>query len=474
MVLFDGVNRTPVSFFNEKVLCGLGTGLDQTGVLPDEGCERALKALKRFHIICSQHGLRAEQISCIATSAVRDAQNNTAFIETAQSIMGTPLNILSGEEEAILAAHGVMAGDPSFCGWVADLGGGSLELAEVSDGKIQHPASFPFGALRLGQRPVSEITPTLSKAFHGYASLKQLGNLYIVGGAWRALGQIHMRQSRYPLKVLHHYDIATDEAARFCQQMMSADLQELQKMTSLVSPARAQSLPYAAHVLGELIEALCPTSVTFSSHGIREGLIQRMLPAPVQAEDPVTDGIATLERQYQLDPARAREVYEFAQRLLRQTPSPYLHLLEPICRLSNLAWRDHPNYRRGNILHAILYSPIDGLSHKERIFAALALYYRYGGDNLRDAAKLTHVLMPSDVAVAKIVGALLRFVHTLTGRVCGVLDKCTLLVQDDKLIFDLAPEFKELGGEAVDARLQNLANLMGLKAEIRCADARGA
>ncbi|TNE37949.1 MAG: Ppx/GppA family phosphatase [Alphaproteobacteria bacterium] len=467
MVLFDEVKRTPISFFNEKVLCGLGEGLDETGQLPALGSERALNALRRFRIICTYHGLTPEQISCIATSAVRDASNKAAFIDAVEGIMGTRVDLLSGEEEAVLAAHGVLAGDPSFCGWVADLGGGSLELSEVCDGHINCPLSYPFGALRLGQRPMPEISGVLSQAFDDYGSHKHTGRLCVVGGAWRALGQVHMAQTRYPLKVLHHYDISAEEATRFSLQIKSAEPQEMRKLAAQINPARVKSLPYAGHVLSELINALQPISVTFSSHGIREGLVQKRLPARIRAEDPVAGGIATLERQYQLDPVRSREVYVFVRRLLHETPSPYLHLLEPICRLSNLAWRDHPNYRRGNVLHAILFSPIDGLTHKERIFAALALYYRYGGDSLRDATRLGHLLTSGDVDFAKTVGALLRFVHTLTGRVGGVLDKCSLTTQGQKLVFDLAPEFAALRGEAVEIRLQTLARLMGLKPVIQ-------
>src|SRR3546814_1725914 len=59
------------------------------------------------------------------------------------------IRLLSGEEEAEAAGHGVLSAIPEAHGIAVDLGGGSLELAEVSDGKVGRCASFPLGVLRL-------------------------------------------------------------------------------------------------------------------------------------------------------------------------------------------------------------------------------------------------------------------------------------------------------------------------------------
>ena len=48
MVIFDGAARSPAYFFNEKILCGLGSGLAHSGRLHSEGRLRAISAIERF------------------------------------------------------------------------------------------------------------------------------------------------------------------------------------------------------------------------------------------------------------------------------------------------------------------------------------------------------------------------------------------------------------------------------------------
>ena len=71
----------------------------------------------------------------VATAAARDASNGQEFVRRAEAAWGGPIRIFSGEEEARLAAEGVLAGIPDADGLVADLGGGSLDMVTVSDGR---------------------------------------------------------------------------------------------------------------------------------------------------------------------------------------------------------------------------------------------------------------------------------------------------------------------------------------------------
>src|SRR3546814_5301685 len=89
-----------------------------------------------------------QNLQWVATAAVRDATNGGDFIAAAAEA-GLDIRLLSGEEEAEAAGHGVLSAIPDAHGIAVDLGGGSLELAEVSDGRVGRCASFPLGVLRL-------------------------------------------------------------------------------------------------------------------------------------------------------------------------------------------------------------------------------------------------------------------------------------------------------------------------------------
>ncbi|MGZ8307445.1 MAG: Ppx/GppA phosphatase family protein, partial [Allosphingosinicella sp.] len=147
LVVYSGAPRAPSIIFNEKVLAGLGQGLGETGMLGKAPMTRALAALRRFRLLVGQMEVR--DVRVLATAAVRDASNGDAFLGEVRALGFEP-RVISGEEEGRLAGEGVLSGFPQADGLVGDLGGGSLELAEVRGGAVHASLSLPFGVLRIG------------------------------------------------------------------------------------------------------------------------------------------------------------------------------------------------------------------------------------------------------------------------------------------------------------------------------------
>jgi exopolyphosphatase/guanosine-5'-triphosphate,3'-diphosphate pyrophosphatase len=85
----------------------------------------------------------------LATAAARDASNGETFLQQAADACGCAVELLSGAREAELSALGVISGSYQPDGIVGDLGGGSLELVEVSGGETGRSVSLPLGVLRL-------------------------------------------------------------------------------------------------------------------------------------------------------------------------------------------------------------------------------------------------------------------------------------------------------------------------------------
>lgn len=457
LVLFDAVKRSPASFFNEKILCGLGRGLEETGHLNEEGRVRAERSLSRFRLIFDEIGVSRFNLVCFATSAVRDASDGADFIKRAEKILGHKIEIWSGEEEAVFAAKGVISGFPTLEGWVADLGGGSLEIARVQRGTIEDSVSYPFGPLRMEHLSRDEVKKALRGAFKSYAKGQKPGTLCLVGGAWRNMAKIHMGRRNYPLKVLHHYTLAPDEARDFADFFSRQDLEDLIDIRE-VSERRIETIPHAALVLRELIDAVDTNQVVVSAHGVREGLIYDRLSKKERKKDPLREGAKELGRAHTLNFDLGRDIHRFARGFFEDHPLMEDRLLEAICLMCNIAWRDHPNYRRGNILHTVLYSPLDGLTHKERILIALSLYYRYGGERSRSASDVSEIVSSQLIANARIVGAFLRFANALVGQAPDVLGECSLIQTDKQIILRTTKRLKDLMGEVVWMRLETLAS----------------
>ncbi|HEY5965544.1 MAG TPA: Ppx/GppA family phosphatase, partial [Xanthobacteraceae bacterium] len=205
LVVYEGVTRSPTPLFNEKTLAGLGREVATKGLLAADAVEKALAALKRFRALCDT--MQVERLWVLATAACRDARNGKDFIAAAEQICRARIDVISGQREAELTALGVVSGFHKPDGIVGDLGGGSLELVEVHNSRLRPGVTLPLGGLALDDRSGHSVKKAekLVKDALDSAKLLQNGegrNFYAVGGTWRALAQLHMAQTGYPLHVM--------------------------------------------------------------------------------------------------------------------------------------------------------------------------------------------------------------------------------------------------------------------------------
>src|SRR5688572_27538159 len=205
LVVYSGATRAPSIIFNEKVSAGLGRGLIDNGALTEESMAKALQAVRRFRLLTLQ--MRVSRVRAVATAAVREASNGMAFMKEVRAIGFDP-EIISGEEEGRLAGLGVLSAIPDADGIAGDLGGGSLELVELSGGRAVRSVSLPLGVLRLDALLADGMAPfrrTIVKAVKdaGFASAAAGRPFYMVGGSWRNLAHFDMSLSRHPLPITH-------------------------------------------------------------------------------------------------------------------------------------------------------------------------------------------------------------------------------------------------------------------------------
>src|SRR3984885_428963 len=125
LVVYEGDARNPVQIFNEKAVLRLAKGMTGTGRLDPATMDQAETVLCRYAAIVRAMG--ASPFEVLATSAVRDATNGAEFVRRMHELVpDMRITTLSGEQEATLAAEGVLCGIPAADGILADLGGGAL------------------------------------------------------------------------------------------------------------------------------------------------------------------------------------------------------------------------------------------------------------------------------------------------------------------------------------------------------------
>lgn len=475
LVVYEGAVRAPTPIFNEKVLCGLGRSVATTGRLGREARDRALAALARFGAIARILGV--SNLRAIATAAVREAVDGPEFIAGGEKACGVPIEILSGEQEADLAAKGIMMGFVSDDGVAGDLGGGSLELIDIAGVQLNNAITLPLGGLRLIDTTSDKIEKAQAIVDEQIARVAWLARgqgrrFYAVGGTWRALAKLHMEQTGYPLRVMHGYALPTRDVIAFCEGVRRA-----KKVTGLVgadrvSKPRREVLPYGALVMERLLRQLAPSEVVFSVFGIREGLVYDQLAPEERAKDPLLSFCEDYARLRSRSVEHAHELCRWTDALFggdgpSETPEER-RLRHAACLISDIGWRAHPDYRGEQSLNVIAHAALGGIDHPGRIFLALSVYFRHTGqfeDEL--STRLREAVGKRLQRRARIVGAAVRAAHMLSIGMPGVIPHTPVTHEGGRLILSLPPSLAALDGERLRRRFESLAELLDRKAEVR-------
>ncbi len=468
LVAYEGLTRAPTPLFNEKVLCGLGRGVALTGLLPEDGVADALKALRRFRALVNVMGVK--NLKVLATAAARDASNGGEFIAQAEAILGTKIDLLSGKREAKLSAMGVMSGFHDPDGIVGDLGGGSLELIDIHRRRLTNAASVQLGGIAL----LDASGGSLKKA--GKIVRKALGDLtlngrrrsfYAVGGTWRALARLHMRQVGYPLNVMHGYALSAREAIDFCRMAQRVAPETLLAIES-VSSARRPLLALGALVMEHvLIESECE-NVVFSTMGVREGLLYDLLDEADRERDPLISAAWELNLLRSRSPLHGQELGAWTDALMRstgldETPDDR-RLRAAACLVADIGWRAHPDYRGEQSLNIIAHAAFAGVDHPGRAFIALSVFYRHVGLSDDELSPRVREIAPLRLLErARILGAAMRVAYIVSAATPGILPRVPLLCDSGRLVLTLPPDLADLKSDRIANRLKQLARLLGLE-----------
>ena len=469
LVIYESFSRIPAVVHNEKAICAIGRSMVTTGKLNDEGIVLALEALGRFRMIADAHHVDLRE--AVATAAARDAANGQEFVRRAEAIWGGPIRVLSGEEEARLAAEGVLAGIPDADGLVADLGGGSLDMVTVKGGKTGAAITLPFGPLRLMDVAHGSADKARDVVDKGLRSLDALGSLdgrslYAVGGVWRSFARIDMEESGYPLHVLHDYEIPRARALRMCRAVANLSRKSFDKM-KIVSRRRAEALPYGAVVLERLLLATGIKSMVVSAYGLREGLLHEQLPPDERARDPLIAFAEDANRRMSRAPAHAEEMFHWLQPLFPGEKNEELRIRLAVSLFSDIGWRRHPDDRAVGAFNQVLTAPFTGVTHRSRMLIATAIFHRYSGDEdfTRDMA-LRLQLSDDDSEFALRIGLAARFAFALSASAVGELPHYKLRMTPTRVLLEVSRRREMIAGDPVQKRLGALAALLGRKGEI--------
>ncbi|RAI41793.1 exopolyphosphatase [Rhodoplanes roseus] len=468
LVVYEGLTRSPTPIFNEKVLAGLGREVLSTGLLAADAVERAYQSLQRFRMLCETMGVK--RLWVIATAACRDAKNGPEFIRQAETICGAKIDVLSGKREATYSALGVVSGIYKPDGIVGDLGGGSLELVDVRGTRLKGGTTLPLGGLALqdlSARSLKKAEKIVDQALRDVRFLKAgTGrSFYAVGGTWRALTRLHMRQTGYPLHVMQNYVIPARDALEFARLVRRVNADTLSQIES-VNEFRRPLLSYAAIVLEHIIRYAKPRLIVVSAAGVREGLLYSALAERERKRDPLIEAAMELNVLRSRSPAHGLELIAWTDRFMASTGIDETvdekRLRHAACLLGDIGWRAHPDYRGEQSLNVISHANFLGVDHPGRAYLALAVYFRHVG--LFDgelSPGVRELVTARMIDRARVLGGAMRVAYLISAAMPGILPSTPMVVRRGQLQLLLGPGHAELGGERVGNRLRQLARLIG-------------
>jgi len=416
--------------FRAKEVPRLGRQIAEDGSLSPGAIDRGLHALDRFARDLQELG--RPPVRAVATSAVRDAPNRGRFLREVRRRTGLTLRVLTGEQEAYYGYLGVAAAWPVDRDLIADLGGGSLQLARTRDGRLAATCSLPLGAQRLSDRFL-EHDPALPKErrrlvaevdawLNSARRLRGARRLIAVGGTGRALARAVIQLRNYPLPQAHGFELRRRDLKRLAE-LLHPLAAERRRALPGIGRARAEVLPAGLETFRRLLDWTGLDRILVSGHGIREGLLVEFagLPVPASADTLLDRSLGSIGMTFGPFVPRQFRVRAIAERLFDRVARRQGWGDEERMALATAAvlhdvgrvvddWRSerHASYLLRHLPHL-------GLSHRSIGLAALAVLAREEEDLPRGVRREWRPLLDgTSLKTAGLLGSLVRVAASLT------------------------------------------------------------
>ena len=258
----------------------LGRGVDLSARLSAEAIEDACAAIEPYMEALRELG--AESVDAIATSAVRDAANGSAFVAELRERFALSARVLDGEEEARLTYLGATSEhSPAEPTLVVDIGGGSTELIVGTGEEISFHTSMQAGVVRHTERHIASDPPTAAELEALATDVRGLidaavppgsaaGAGIAVAGTPNSLAAIDLGLEPYdPLRVQGHV-LTLPAIQRMLSQLASAPLAERAAIPGM-HPDRAPTIVAGVVILTETMRAFGLEQIEASEHDILYG-----------------------------------------------------------------------------------------------------------------------------------------------------------------------------------------------------------
>jgi exopolyphosphatase / guanosine-5'-triphosphate,3'-diphosphate pyrophosphatase len=262
----------------------LSEGLVPGGKLKPEAVMRALMAIEQ---IVSKFDYCSSRSRAVATAVLRIAGNPEVFTKPAEEILGTPIEIVDGTEEARLTAIGAVFGLPERDDWaILDIGGQSTEISSRETDGTWRSISMPLGVVGVTEKYFSSETPSEAEQQHARTMVRRTleknlpipvhGHLVCVGGTPTTLSRLVHGMTEWNREMVHGSVVSQEDTHRWMGISSTLDVTTRIEKYGM-KPMRADVFPAGVLILREMMNYLSKESFTVSANGLRVGLALSLL-----------------------------------------------------------------------------------------------------------------------------------------------------------------------------------------------------
>ena len=250
------------------------------GKLTEQSIQSSVDAVAELAMLARGDG--AQEIFVFATSAVRDASNGEDFVRAAQAASGTHIDIITGEEEAVLSYIGASSG--GRCG-VIDIGGGSTEFTIGEGNDVLSAVSLQMGAVRMNtQTPISSravYEETVERCMHiirrdaqCLLNLPRADSWAGVGGTMTTIGAMQCGVPLFDPDICEGMEISRADICAWGRKLARLPIAGRRQIVGLM-PQRADIIPSGIAILEAAMRVFSMESIVLSAHGNMDGYLKK-------------------------------------------------------------------------------------------------------------------------------------------------------------------------------------------------------
>jgi len=442
--IFENFKDNQVAIFNKKITCGLGKDLIKNNKLNKDSIKKAMNALYYIKELIDSSNIKNYEI--FATEAVRVAKNRDAFIADAENILKKKIHVLTGDEEAKFSAMGCIVGLKKSNGLVADLGGGSLELAEVKKKEIMNTLSLPLGVHRAKSKN-NKIIDKFKSSLQNTEWLNEnkFKRVILTGGTWRALVKLYFDKYNYPLKVIHHFKPDFDNFVLMLEEVSNFKKKDLLQY-SLITKDKTPFIRYAAKLALEIINKVSAKQVVISYTAIREGYISDKIKLNYK-NDPLefqSLKVAAIANELNSRAVNFKNIKLFTNNFFKKRSYLNKRIRESAANYITTGDSIARDERGLFVFKQIIKSEILKFSHSDRVMLATIIFVFHNGINYNEIKDYRKIINKNKLLSSIELGLFLRIVYEIGQLSNFNYSNISIYVKDSNLIFSIPKNYSEL------------------------------